>query len=80
MSMVTIANLKNQKAVIIQVNSFPFQFPCNFRKIAPAVIDVIFGGIISKCHPRNHEIASWDSFISPIILYDGKQNSKLIEN
>lgn len=76
MSTLTIANLKNQKAVIIKVNSFPFQFPCNFREIAPAVIDVIFRGIVTECHPRNHKITSWNSFVSPIILYDSEQNSK----
>lgn len=67
-SCLTTVNLKNQKTVVVQVNSFSLQFPRDFSKIACTIIDVIFRRIITKSHPGNYKITSCDRFICSIIL------------
>lgn len=61
-------NLKNQKSIIVQVHSFPFQFLCHFSEVAWSVIYIILGGVVSKSNTGNNKITSGNNFICPIIL------------
>lgn len=61
-------NLKNQKAVVIQINTFPSQQLGDLCEVTGSIIYIIFRRIIPKCNPCYHKITSWYSFISSIIL------------
>ena len=63
-----MANLKDQKPVIVKVNTFPFKFLGNFSEVTRPVINVILRGVITESNPGNHKITSWNSLICSIIL------------
>ena len=61
-------NLKDQKAIIIKVNSFALQQFSYFSEIASTVVYVVFRSVVTESNSCDDNITALNSPVVPIIL------------